>query len=533
MERIQRQMSQPDSNDASICPVPAPSIGMVSGDHQISTAEALQHAHQIAAGLAARGIGAGDSVALLLRNDIVFVEASYGITALGAYTVPVNWHSTPEDIVYVLEDCGARLLIAHADLLAAVRPLLPADIKVLCVATPPEIQAAYRIHDDAAAVPADLDDYAGWLAAQPFDATFPAGQAPLSMIYTSGTTGRPKGVRRNPPTPGQHLAIEAVRTRLFGLRNGMRALVPGPLYHSAPNAYALRAGRVAEALILMPRFDAEETLRLIAAERIDTVLMVPTMFIRLLRLPQAVRERYDLSSLRFVVHAAAPCPPEIKRQMIDWFGPIIWEYYGGTETGALTLVSSEEWLRKPGTVGRPAPGADIRIADEADNELPRGEIGEIFSRVADTADFTYQNLPEKRAEVERDGYLTGGDLGYLDEDGYLFICDRKRDMVISGGVNIYPAEIEAVLQTLPGVQDCAVFGIPDPDFGESLIAAVELQPGVELDGEALKAALKGLVASYKMPKRIEIHPALPREDSGKIFKRRLRDPYWETAGRRI
>ena len=479
------------------------------------------------------GIGAGNTVALLLRNDIVFLEASFGITALGAYTVPINWHSTPDDVLYILQDCEARVLIAHADLLAPLRTVLPANIQLLCVPTPSELQAAYKVDAASAKAPADVQNFETWLGVQSADTDFPASYTPLSMIYTSGTTGRPKGVRRAAPTPEQHVAIETVRQMLFGLKTGMRALVPGPLYHSAPNAYALRAGRIGDALILMPRFDAEETLLLIEAERIDTVLMVPTMFIRLLRLPQNVRDRYDLSSLHFVVHSAAPCPPEIKRQMIEWFGPIIWEYYGGTETGALTLVSSEEWLKRPGTVGRPAPGADIRIIDDMGKELPTGEIGEVFSRVSGTADFTYQNLPEKRAEIERNGFISGGDVGYLDAEGYLFLCDRKRDMIISGGVNIYPAEIEMILQTLPGVQDCAVFGVPDADFGEAILAAVEPQPGAALDGETIRQSLKARMATYKVPKRIEIHAVLPREDSGKIFKRRLRDPYWESAGRKI
>jgi long-chain acyl-CoA synthetase len=320
---------------------------------------------------------------------------------------------------------------------------------------------------------------------------------------------------------------------IFGLHQDMRALVPGPLYHSAPNAYALRAGRVAELLVLMPKFDAEETLKLIEQYRIDTVLMVPTMFIRILRLPDDVRRKYDLSSLRFVVHSAAPCPIDVKRQMIDWLGPIIWEYYGGTETGSLTIVSSEEWLAKPGTVGRPLPYAHLQIQDDAGKVLPPGATGEIYSRVDLTAEFTYQNLPEKRAEVERDGYLTGGDVGFLDPDGFLFLCDRKRDMIISGGVNIYPAEIEAVLQSIPGVQDCAVFGVPDSDFGEAVMAAIEPRPGHSLKPDDVRSMLISRLASYKVPRHIEIHRTLPREDSGKIFKRKLRDPFWQNSGRQI
>ena len=353
------------------------------------------------------------------------------------------------------------------------------------------------------------------------------------MIYTSGTTGHPKGVRRNAPTSEQTIAAERLRALIYGLKPSVRALLPGPLYHSAPNSFGLRSGRLGGALALMPRFDPEEFLRLIEAERIDTIFMVPTMFIRMLKLPEAVRQKYDTSSLRHVVHAAAPCPAEVKRAMIAWWGPVISEYYGSTESGALTFASSEDALKRPGTVGKILDGVELRFLGEDGAPLPQGEIGEIYSRVADNPDFTYHNKPEKRSEIERDGFITSGDVGYIDEDGYVFICDRKRDMVISGGVNIYPAEIEAALHAVPGVHDCAVFGIPDDKFGEALMAVVEPQAGVTLDAADIRAQLKTSLAGYKVPKHLEILKNLPREDSGKIFKRRLRDPHWERAGRRI
>jgi long-chain acyl-CoA synthetase len=257
------------------------------------------------------------------------------------------------------------------------------------------------------------------------------------------------------------------------------------------------------------------------------------MFTRLLKLPERVRASYDVSSLRHVIHAAAPCPAEVKRAMIEWFGPVIHEFYGSTESGAVTFATSGDALRKPGTVGRVSPGAEVRFLGDDGRILPQGEIGEIYTRIAGNPDFTYHNKPEKRAEIERDGFITSGDVGYIDADGYVFVCDRKRDMVISGGVNIYPAEIEAVLHGLPGVHDCAVFGIPDEEFGEALMAVVEPQPGAALDVVNLRTQLKASLADYKVPRHIEIHDRLPREDSGKIFKRRLRDPYWERAGRRI
>ena len=324
-----------------------------------------------------------------------------------------------------------------------------------------------------------------------------------------------------------------MRVLIYGLKPGSRALLPGPLYHSAPNSFGLRAGRLGGALVLMPRFHPEEFLKLVEEQRVDTIFMVPTMFIRLMKLPEQVRAKYDVSSLRHVIHAAAPCPPDIKRAMIEWWGPVIYEFYGSTESGAVTFATSEDALKKPGTVGRISPGAELRFIGDDGRVLSVGEIGEIYSRIATSPDFTYHNKPEKRAEIEREGFITSGDVGYIDADGYVFICDRKRDMVISGGVNIYPAEIEAVLYAVPGVHDCAVFGIPDEEFGEALMAIVEPQAGVSLEVADIRARLKASLADYKVPKHVEIQTQLPREDSGKIFKRRLRDPYWERAGRRI
>jgi long-chain acyl-CoA synthetase len=324
-----------------------------------------------------------------------------------------------------------------------------------------------------------------------------------------------------------------MRSLIYGLKPGARALLPGPLYHSAPNSFGLRAGRLGGALVIQPRFDAEEFLRVVETEKIDTIFMVPTMFIRLMKLPEVVRRKYDMSSLRHIIHAAAPCPADVKRAMIEWWGPIIYEFYGSTESGAVTFATSEDALNKPGTVGRIAPGAELRFIGDDGKELPQGEIGEIYSRISGNPDFTYHNKPEKRTEIDRKGFITSGDVGYIDADGYVFICDRKRDMVISGGVNIYPAEIEAALHAIPGVHDCAVFGIPDAEFGEALMAVVEPQPGVTLDLVSIRGQLKVSLADYKVPKHIEIQANLPREDSGKIFKRRLRDPYWERAGRRI
>jgi long-chain acyl-CoA synthetase len=508
------------------------STGIVSGARVASKADLDEQSRRIAGGLADLGVRQGDCVAILMRNDIAFLAASYAAMMLGAYAVPINWHFASEEIAYILGDCGAKVLIGHADLLSLHPDVAASLIAVLCVDTPPEIIAAYGVDAASLAAPPGTVPLGAWVAAQRLYDGTPLSQ-PQSMIYTSGTTGRPKGVRRNAPTPEEHAKTEALRAMVYGLKQGVRALLPGPLYHAAPNSFGVRAGRLGEVLVLMPRFDAEAFLRLVERERIDATFMVPTMFVRLLKLPPAVRRRYDVSSLRFVSLAAAPCPADVKRAMIEWWGPVLWEYYGGTETGPVTLASSEDALRKPGTVGRLTPGTDLRILDDDGNVLPAGAIGEVYARIDGYPDFTYHNLPDKRAEVVRDGRITCGDVGYLDADGYLFLCDRKRDMVISGGVNIYPAEIEAVLHALPGVHDCAVFGVPDPEFGEAVLAVVEPAPGADVDPAALRDELAKRLAGYKVPKRIEIREGLPREDSGKIFKRRLRDPYWEGAGRKI
>ncbi len=506
--------------------------GIISGQRKRTHAEVADRSERIAGGLHRLGIKQGDSVCILMRNDIAFIEAAYAAMRLGAYGVPVNWHFKPEEINYILNDSGTSVLIGHADMLHQLRNAIPSGVTVLSAPTPPEILTAYKIDPDHLAKPDFAIDFEAWLERERrYDG--PLVPQPQNMIYTSGTTGHPKGVRRNAPTPEQSAAAEQMRTMIYGLKAGARALLPGPLYHSAPNSFGIRSGRLGGALVLMPRFEPEEFLRLVEAERIDTIFMVPTMFIRLMKLPEQVRRTYDVSSLRHVIHAAAPCPADVKRAMIDWWGPVIYEFYGSTESGAVTFANSEDALKKPGTVGKISPGAELRFIGDDGQALPQGEIGEIYSRIAVNPDFTYHNKPEKRTEIERDGFITSGDVGYIDADGYVFLCDRKRDMVISGGVNIYPAEIEAVLHAVPGVHDCAVFGIPDPEFGEALMAVVEPQGGVTLDVADIRARLRTSLADYKVPKHVEVQANLPREDSGKIFKRRLRDPYWERAGRKI
>ena len=505
--------------------------GIVSGDRHRPKAAFEDRIARGATALWQLGAGPGDSVAILLRNDPAFIEASLAAQRIGAYAVPVNWHFHGDEIAYVLEDCDAKVVIGHADLLAGLEGRWPAGAAIVSVPVPPEVCSAYRIAPEHVP-PATARNWDELLAASP---PWQGALVPqtLSMIYTSGTTGRPKGVRRQPPTPEQQKGLDEQRRLINGLESGVRALLPGPLYHSAPNSFALRAARVADLLVLMPRFDPEAFLSLVERYRITTVFMVPVMFVRLLKLPEGVRRRYDLSSLRFIMHAGAPCAPDIKRAMIEWWGPIVHEFYGATEIGGITMIRGDEWLQRPGSVGRATPGTVVKILGDDGRELPPGAIGEVYSRVCCYPDFTYHKLPEKRSEVERQGLVTCGDMGFLDADGFLFLCDRKRDMVISGGVNIYPAEIEAVAITAPGVKDCAVFGVPDDEFGEALMMLAEPVEGHDLDVDALRAHLAAHLAGYKVPRRIEIRSNLPREDSGKIFKRRLRDPYWEASGRRI
>jgi long-chain acyl-CoA synthetase len=506
--------------------------GLISGERRLSRGELAARVARAAAGFDALGVGEGASVALLLRNDFAFFEASLAAMRLGAYAVPINWHFKADEVGYIIRDCDARVLVVQADLLPAIAGAIPAGTMCLVVQTPPEICASYRIDPEHARVRSDSIDWESWLASRA-----PHQDAPrrptYSMIYTSGTTGSPKGVRRHAPGPEDERATEELRRAVYGFREGMVCALPGPLYHSAPNSFGLRAAGDAARTILMPRFEAEELLAIIEGHRVTHMFMVPTMFVRLLKLPEHVRRGYDVSSLEFIIHAAAPCPADVKLAMIEWWGPILHEFYGGTESGPVTLSSSEDFLAHPGTVGRVVRGAIVRAFDEDGKETPIGAPGELFMRIPYYPDFTYHNRPDKRREIDRDGLISIGDVGYFDAEGYLYICDRKRDMVISGGVNIYPAEIEAAILALDGVKDCAVFGIPDAEFGEALMAIVEPQEGAEIAPDDVRAHLRATLADYKVPRRIEIGKDLPREDSGKIFKRRLREPYWREAGRAI
>lgn len=508
-------------------------VEIVMDDRRMAGDDFRGRVARAASGFQSAGIRTGDFIAVLMRNEPAMLEAIAAAQHLGAYAVPFNWHSKAGENIYVLHDCKARILVVHADLLAEVRSQLPAELLVIGVDTPANLAQSYRVPQHLCSTPAGVLRWEDFLAAHDPIRT-PARPALDSVFYTSGTSGRPKGVRRLPPTSDQLRHAGEIRELMYGSMGGdSHALLAAPLYHGGPNVFGIRAMRQARSLILPARFDAEALLADIERHRVTHLYAVATMFVRLLALPDAVRSRHDLSSLKSVIHGGSPCSPAIKRRMIDWWGPVINEYYGSTETGPTTLATSAEWLAHEGTAGRPLPGVRLEIRGEDGALLPTGEPGEVWSSHPDYPDFTYLNLPEQRAALQRGEFVATGDMGYLDADGFLYLCDRKKDMVISGGVNIYPAEIEAVLMQMDGVADCAVFGIPDPEFGESLAAHVQPRPGATLDAAAIEDFLGREIARFKVPRTIKVCESLPREESGKIKKRLLREPYWVGTGRSI
>jgi len=480
---------------------------LVFNASEIEPAALEERVRRAAGALERLGVRQGDVVCILLHNGPAFLEAQLAARLLGAYWCPINWHYKADEAGWILRDSGAKVLVTDDALRAQAGAGIPPGLPVV---------------NDWKQF---LDGQVPWKAEERRPGTL--------MPYTSGTTGRAKGIRRLPQTPEQLAQLQQGMRQVLGIEPGMRALHPAPLYHSAPSSYAVQAALHGELLVLEERFDAERALSLIERHRLTHAYLVPTMYVRLLRLSEAVKRRYDLSSMLFVASTGSPCPAEVKRAMIDWWGPVFNESYAASELGYVTSIGSEEALRKSGAAGRPVGAATLRILDESGRELPRGEVGLIYARQPAYPDFTYNNNPEARRTIERDGLLSLGDMGFIDDDGYLYVCDRAADMVISGGVNIYPAEIEAVLTLMPGVRDCAVFGIPDEEFGEALAAAVQTEAGSLLQSEDVRRYLQEKIANYKVPKVVTFHAELPREESGKIFKRRLRAPYWEKTGRRI
>ncbi len=509
---------------------------LIFQDQELSPDDFEQRWRRSAAALQAAGVGDGDVVALLMHNSPVALELMIATRHLGAQWCPVNWHFKTDEVQYILGNSGAKLLLADAALLAPLHSLNTTGLMVWT--TRGELPGVARWETLRDATP---------------PSSVPAVPARGAMFYTSGTTGQPKGIVRHAMRPEQVAPAAAMRRLAYGVTPGeqagtqagtepgaqpapaatMRALLSAPWYHSAPNSFALGMLQESAVLYIEERFDAERTLQLIHTHRLTHAYLVPTMYVRLLALPAAVRARYDLSSMLAVSSTGSPCPPQVKRQMIEWWGPVITECYGASELGYMTLLTSEQALRKPGSAGPPMAGVKMKILDEEGREQPAGAPGLIYVDQPATPDFSYVGQAPARQRMERDGLKTMGDIGYLDEDGFLFIVDRQSDMVISGGVNIYPVEIESVLYAMPGVADCAVFGIPHEEFGEALAAAVQLAPGATVSEEEVRTWLHARMAGYKVPRVVSFHAQLPREDTGKIFKRKLREPFWEGRTRRV
>ncbi|MGK5552803.1 AMP-binding protein [Actinomadura kijaniata] len=472
--------------------------------------------NRLSSALRSLGLREGDAVATVLGNRREFLTVLFAAMQTGLYLVPVNRHLTAPEIAYVLADSGARAVVGEAAFAGAVT----------AAADEAGIGAAARVAVDRAegfTALADLCDGAD-------DAPPPDRRMGSIMLYTSGTTGRPKGVERpllEVPPEVVFAVLRATLVRHLELEPGDEVhLAVGPLYHSAPCVHAMTALNLGHAVVVSPRFEPEETLALIQRHRVTNTFMVPTMFHRMLALPEAVRGRYDVSSLRQVFHSAAPVPVETKKRMMDWWGPVLYEYYGSTESGAVVVARPREWLERPGTVGRAVDGAEIRILDPGGRELPPGETGLIY--VGGHAGFEYHGDPDKTAASRHGSLYTPGDLGYLDEDGWLYLSDRRTDLIISGGVNVYPAEIESVLLQHPAVGDVVVIGVPDAEWGQRPVALVEpaagAAPGPRLAADLLEHCAPRL-ARLKHPERVEFRDALPRTPSGKISRGRVREEY--------
>ena len=480
--------------------------------------DVLARVNQLTHALRARGLKPGDGIASLLPNGVAPVEVFLAALQAGWYLTPINWHFTAPEAAYIAADCGAKAFFVHERLAqlgteTADQAGIPADSRFSFGAVPGFTDVA--------------DLRAGQPETRPDDRT-----AGTTMHYTSGTTGRPKGVRRNliglDPDDAAAL-LGAGLLGIFGITEGQpnAHLVSSPNYHTAVTTFGGAALQLGHTLICMDGFDAETALALTERYRCTNSHMVPTHFKRMLSLPPDVKSRYDLSSMRWLIHAAAPCPVGIKQAMLDWWGPCVWENYAATEGGG-TIASPHDWLAHPGTVGIPWPTSEVLIADDNGNAQPTGTPGTIYMKMG-LAEFEYYGDQAKTDANRLRGYFTVGDIGYVDSQGFLFLCDRKADMIISGGANIYPAEIEAEIIMNAKVADVAVFGIPDEEWGEQIKAVVQPADGVEPSDELaaeILGALQGRLAKMKWPKSIDFAAELPRDPSGKLLKRRLRDPYW-------
>jgi long-chain acyl-CoA synthetase len=484
----------------------------------LTFAQLDDESRRLASLLEARGLQPGDTVAILLENIPRYLAAAWGALRAGLRIVPVNWHLSAAEAVYIAGDSGARALITSAALaplaseIAASGPVL--DARLMCGGP----SAGFE----------DLD--AALAASSPErPAQEPGGQV---MFYSSGTTGRPKGIKRTvPPEPfGTEQMLESLLSGLYGFGADTVYLCTGPLYHAAPLGWSLGAQGLGGQVVVMPRFDAEACLAMIEQFRVTHVQFVPTMFVRLLKLAPEVRARYDLSSLRRVVHAAAPCPVEVKRAIIEWLGPIVDEYYAASEGNCYFAIGSQEWLAHPGSVGRALLGTP-HILDDDGAEVGAGEVGQIW--IEGPRVFEYHNDAVKTAGAFNDrDWSTLGDLGHVDADGYLYLSDRRTDLIITGGVNVYPREIEDALAMHPAVADVAVIGLPDAEMGQEIRAVVQPAPGVAggpgLEQELIEHCAQQL-ARFKRPRRVDFVAELPRVPSGKILRRLVRDTYLEGA----
>ncbi len=470
------------------------------------------NANRIVRLLRARGLEAGDGVALLCSNRAEFVETVNACLRGGFRFTAVNWHLNADEVEYIINDCEAKALIAeprYPSALSAQTPLVTVKIAIGGSA-----EGFLPYHETLAGLDgSDIPD------------PVLGGQ----MLYTSGTTGRPKGVYRRtnavlvPPMPGAPDDVQ---------------MCAGPAYHAAPLAFDVRSSiNAGNPLVFIDRWDSEGVLRTIAEHRVTRAHMVPIMFQRLLAVADEVKAKYDISSLRYLIHGAAPCPPEVKKAMIDWVGPIIHEYYAGSEGGAGFLIDTHEWLAKPGTVGRLPAQDSIKLLDDEGNEISeRNRNGTIYFKVSPIAPFEYYKDPAKTASAHKDGYFTLGDVGYLDDDNYLFLTGRTAECIISGGVNIYPQEIDNEVIKHPAVEDSCAIGVPSDEWGEAVKVVVTLHPGVapsEALGAEILAFAKSRLAGYKAPKTLEFVSELPRSPAGKIQRGKVRAPYWAGRARQI
>jgi long-chain acyl-CoA synthetase len=485
--------------------------------------------NQLIAAFHELGLESGDTIALFAGNCREYYEIMLAATHAGIVYVPVNWHFSAEELAYVVANSDARVLFVENQF---------SDVASAALARneTPGLTHTVEIRGDTDGMLAYETLLAGQSTAEPEQQTLGG-----PMFYTSGTTGRPKGVKSSTFAAGGPIELMELigggLSQMLSIPADGRTLICGPAYHSAQWAFSFLPLIAGSSVLMRHRFDPEETLQLIDEFKVTNVHLVPTQFHRLLKIPESARSGFDGGSLDVVWHGAAPCPQETKRRMIDWWGPVIHEYYGSTEGSIVTQARAEDWLERPGTVGQPAATVEITIRDEDGKELPVGESGQIYVKSLMGSDFEYHNEPDKTADVHLEpGVFTFGDVGYFDEDGFLYLTDRKIDMIISGGVNIYPAEIEAVLQQHPAIEDAAVFGVPNEEFGEEVKAAVKLMPGEAADetmSEQLISFCREHLAHYKAPRSIDFEEEFPRHETGKLYKRLLRDRYWQDSSRKI